>query len=130
LRCLDVLSRTRWPTDVIEVVREPLMSEQRSYAPRSSPYIDAIFVELTGEVDIASADEAQAELDRAISAAPRSEVVVGLAHVTFMDCCGLTVLLRARKSLGDRLILRSPSLPITRLLDLTDLRDAFRTTNG
>jgi anti-anti-sigma factor len=98
--------------------------------PGSSPYVDAIFVELTGEVDIASADEAQAELDRAIWAAPHSEVVVGLAHVTFMDCCGLSVLLRARKSLGDRLILRNPSPPVTRLLDLTNLRDAFRMVNG
>jgi anti-anti-sigma factor len=130
LRCLAVLPRTRWHTDVIEVVRGPLMSEQARDAPDSSPYVDAISVELTGEVDIASADEAQAELDRAIWAAPHSEVVVGLAGVTFMDCCGLSVLLRARKSLGARLILRSPSQPVTRLLDLTNLRDAFRMVDG
>jgi anti-sigma B factor antagonist len=101
------------------------MSEQEREAPNSSPYVDAIFVELTGEVDIASAHEAQAELDRAISAASQGEVVVGLAHVTFMDCCGLTVLLRARHCLGDRLILRDPSHPVTRLLDRTNLSEAF-----
>ena len=106
------------------------MSELARDASWSSPHLGAFVVELSGDVDIASAGRAQAELDRAIAAASHGEVVVGLAGVTFMDCRGLSVLLRAREALGARLILRNPSQPVTRLLDLTELRDAFRMMDG
>jgi anti-sigma B factor antagonist len=101
------------------------MSEQEDDAFDGSPYAPAIFVELAGEVDIVSAGEARAELDRAISAAFHGDVVVDLARVTFMDCRGLSVLVGARNSLGESLILRRPSRAVTRLLDLTDLRETF-----
>ena len=101
------------------------MSEPMRDALDSSPYVGAVVVELVGEVDIASADVARAELASVISKAPRDQIVVDLAGVTFMDCGGLSVLVVARNSLGDRLILRRPSPVVTRLLDLADLRETF-----
>jgi anti-sigma B factor antagonist len=101
------------------------MSEPMRDASDGSPYAGAVVVELVGEMDIASADQARAELARVISKAPRDLIVVDLAAVTFMDCGGLRVLVVARNSLGDRLILRRPSGAVTRLLDLADLRETF-----
>lgn len=101
------------------------MSEMRWDAPYAAPVVGAVVVGLAGDVDVASADEAEDELARAISAARHAGVVVDLSEVTFMDCCGLSVLIRARNSLGDRLTLRNPSRWVTRLLELTDLRDGF-----
>jgi anti-anti-sigma factor len=91
------------------------MSEPLSDGLDSSPYAGAVVVELVGEVDLATADAARAELSRVISKAPRDQIVVDLAAVTFMDCGGLSVLVGARNSLG----------AVTRLLDLTDLRETF-----
>jgi anti-anti-sigma factor len=101
------------------------MSEPMRDTPDGSPYAGSVVVELVGEVDIGTADAARAELARVISKAPCDQLVVDLAAVTFMDCGGLSVLVRARNSLGDRLILRRPSRAVTRLLDLTDLRETF-----
>jgi anti-anti-sigma factor len=66
-------------------------------------------VVVSGPVDIASA----APLREAIGAAarPGGPVVVDLADVTFIDCAGLSVLLKA-----DRTVLRRPSVAVTRLL--------------
>lgn len=105
------------------------MSEHALDASDGPQRIDVICIELAGEVDIASAPAAQAELDRVIWAVPHGEVVIDLAGVTFMDCRGLSVLMWARNCLGPRLMLRNPSRPVTRLLDLTDVRQAFRLVN-
>ncbi len=85
----------------------------------------AAVVGLTGEVDVASAGHAQRVLDQAISIDRLGAVVVDLSQVTFMDCRGVAVLVRALNTAGDRLVLRSPSPVVMRLLDLTDLRESF-----
>jgi anti-sigma B factor antagonist len=88
-----------------------------------------VVVRLTGDVDIVSADRAGAEMARVSNRGGRDGVVLDLSEVTFMDCCGLSVLVRARNSLGDRLRLHNPSPAVTKLLDLTDLRDTFVITD-
>ncbi|MFB7292473.1 STAS domain-containing protein [Actinacidiphila glaucinigra] len=58
-------------------------------------------VELTGELDLCAGVLAAARLD-AVTAGARPDVVVDLRGVSFMDCSGLSVLIRARKRTLDR----------------------------
>ncbi|MEU1623289.1 STAS domain-containing protein [Streptomyces sp. NPDC008238] len=58
-------------------------------------------VELTGELDLCAGVHAVARLD-AVTAGPRPDVVVDLRGVSFIDCSGLSVLIRARKRALDR----------------------------
>ena len=90
----------------------------------------AAIVELSGDVDIASADQVHDVLDRAIASGRTGEVVVDLSQVSFMDCRGLDVLVSAHSVIGDRLILQAPSRQVRRLLDLTELRETFVVTDG
>jgi anti-anti-sigma factor len=85
----------------------------------------AELVELTGDVDLVSAEQTRDVLARAISRTPSGSVMVDLARVRFMDCRGLAALVWARNVIGDRLILGSPSSAVARLLDLADLRESF-----
>ncbi len=55
-------------------------------------------------------------------------VVVDLAEVTFLDSSGLQGMLDARRvarERGDDLILRRPSPPVSRILEMTDLNGVF-----
>jgi anti-anti-sigma factor len=101
------------------------MAEAEYVSPEVAPTSAPVLVRFTGDVDIVSADRAGAEMARVSNGAGRHGVVLDLSDVTFMDCCGLSVLVRARNSLGNRLSLHNPSPAVTRLLDLTDLRDTF-----
>lgn len=84
-------------------------------------------VELSGEIDLSTAPEATRSLDAATQG-PRPRVVVDLRGVTFMDCRGVTALVRARvralESDGQLgLVITSPFL--LRILRLVDLLDSF-----
>ncbi|MEU8927995.1 STAS domain-containing protein [Kitasatospora sp. NPDC048545] len=75
-----------------------------------------------GEIDLDTAPY----LRRALAAALEShrEVVLDLSEVTFMDCAGLSALVRARNQAdrcGGRLILRGAGRSVVRLLKLTGL---------
>jgi anti-anti-sigma factor len=120
---LAVLPRTRWRIDPIDVQGRLSMSAGEE-APIDSWQV-AELVELSGDVDLASAEQALNILAGAIAQNPSGSVVVDLARVRFMDCRGLAALVWARNMIGDRLILGRPSAAITRLLDLTDLREFF-----
>ncbi|MEL7157255.1 MAG: STAS domain-containing protein [Actinomycetota bacterium] len=64
-------------------------------------------------------------LDDALAALPAdAALVVDLAGVTFVDSSGLRVIVRAhkRQTAGSgELVLRTPSEPVSRLLDITGL---------
>ncbi|MBK5332238.1 MAG: STAS domain-containing protein [Ilumatobacteraceae bacterium] len=69
-----------------------------------------------GEIDIASADQLGAALDKVAAEEP---VVLDLSAVDFMDSSGLAVLLRQsmrRHDAGGALQIRRPSVPVRRLL--------------
>lgn len=53
-----------------------------------------VLLELHGEVDVASASEAERELKRAQALAP-SELVIDLDGLTFMDSTGVRLLIQA-----------------------------------
>ena len=84
-------------------------------------------VALRGEVDLAIAEEVQAELEEAILAS-EGAFVIDLSAVEFLDSSGIRALLRARGVLGraDRsLILVCPPGPVRRMLSLVGIDDLF-----
>ncbi|MFD8708639.1 STAS domain-containing protein [Kitasatospora sp. NPDC059648] len=75
-----------------------------------------------GEIDLDTAPRLHRELSRAL--VEHQEVVLDLSQVTFMDCSGLGVLVRARDQAdrsGRRLVLRGVGRPVAQLLKLTGL---------
>ena len=81
-----------------------------------------------GEIDVASAQELENELEAAQKLEPR-ELVIDLDGLSFMDSTGLYVLLRAyrsAKSNGYSLMLRRVPDHAMRLLRLTGVVPLFR----
>jgi anti-anti-sigma factor len=83
-------------------------------------------IRVAGEVDVATSTLLAAAVARAMEtgAAGRTELVVDLAQVRFIDASGVNVLLSAtsRARSADRtLVLRSPSRAVRRMLDVLRL---------
>ncbi|QEV03270.1 STAS domain-containing protein [Streptomyces viridifaciens] len=84
--------------------------------------VTSFVVTACGEIDFDTAPHLQRELSRAL--VEHQEVVLDLSEVTFMDCSGLGVLVRARNQAdrsGRRLVLRGIGRPVDRILKLTGL---------
>jgi anti-anti-sigma factor len=82
-----------------------------------SPLADAVGLRLSGEFDRSSL----AELRRALaSVSTKSELVLDLSELTFMDSSGLGALLSLAGSRNGNgpVVLRNPSAPLERLLAL------------
>ncbi|MFD9904338.1 STAS domain-containing protein [Streptomyces sp. NPDC059063] len=60
-----------------------------------------VVVELRGEVDLVGFQRVAPVLDP-VTAGPASTVVIDLTHTTFVDCSGLSLLMRARRRLATR----------------------------
>jgi anti-anti-sigma factor len=85
----------------------------------------ATVVRAEGEVDLANADQLAAGL-RTAGGKRGGPVVLDLLGVPFMDSSGLKALLVASGELGERLsLVMSPGAPVTRLLELAEVRDRF-----
>jgi anti-sigma B factor antagonist len=81
-----------------------------------------VIVVLSGELDIHGAGLAAAGLAAAVAREP--QVIVDLAGLEFIDCSGITVLVRGRKlarHAGGELRLAAPRPRVLRLLALTRL---------
>lgn len=87
---------------------------------------DGVLV-LSGEIDTYTASELASRLgDEPVVA------VVDLSAVTFIDSSGLRTLIeadRSRKNDGARFVLRSPSAPVQRLLEISGLSGHFDVTS-
>ncbi|MFM9442481.1 STAS domain-containing protein [Streptomyces acidiscabies] len=84
-------------------------------------------VTLRGELDLLAVIALGPALDD-LTTGPRPDVVLDLRPVTFLDCCGLGLLCRARNRVhaaGGRLRLTGPGPGFTRLLRHAGLSDAF-----
>ena len=55
----------------------------------------------------------------------KDDLLVDLSDATFMDCAGLTVLLRARRAWGGRPSVHRPPAPLRRILQALDMEGAF-----
>jgi anti-sigma B factor antagonist len=84
-------------------------------------------VALGGELDLADAPAVASHLMTAVAACGPS-IIVDLADLTFIDCCGLRVLVRVlqwtRESGGD-MRLAGPQQHVRKLLGTTGLIDVF-----
>jgi anti-sigma B factor antagonist len=80
---------------------------------------DSAAILLTGELDLASADELDARI-RDVEETDIGQIILDLSEVTFIDSTGLSVLLDAKKRSNGRLsVRRSNHEAVTRLLELT-----------
>jgi anti-anti-sigma factor len=83
-------------------------------------------VDVGGELDVHTCGTLEEAVQQAIT--DGGDVIVDLADVTFVDSSGLRTLIglhRSAEERGGRLVLREPSRPLLRLLDLTGLQDTF-----
>jgi anti-sigma B factor antagonist len=83
-------------------------------------------VALSGELDLADAPAVASQLMRA--AAVCGPIIVDLAGLTFIDCCGLRILERVRQWTRDRggdLSLAAPQHRVREVLRVTGLTDVF-----
>lgn len=84
-------------------------------------------VSVVGEIDLTSAPRLDEEVTGLIEGSAK-ELVIELGGVSFMDSTGLRVLLKASKLLGSNggtLVLRDPSEPVRRLLEVSGLNTHF-----
>lgn len=88
----------------------------------------AAVVSVSGELDLASGPELEAELDRL--AGPETQlVVVDLRQLDFMDSTGLSIIVRAHQRMageGCEMGLVKGSQQVQRLLDLTGVAERLR----
>jgi anti-sigma B factor antagonist len=94
----------------------------RPFSVVTSPIGDGLVVEVTGEVDIATAPRLREALEQRPAAGGR--LVVDLTGVTFMDSSGLGILLNLQRDVGDaggRLAVVCPPGPARLLLEVTGL---------
>jgi anti-anti-sigma factor len=85
--------------------------------------IDENVITLLGDVDMDTVADLVGSLENI-----RGTVVLDVSGVTFLDSTGLQSLLRARDEAhgrGDELVLRRPSSVVSRVLDITDMRETF-----
>ena len=84
-------------------------------------------VELRGELDIVAKTWITGRLE-SLARVPRPDLIVDLRQVTFIDCCGLSILCQVRSRAarsGGRLRLVSHDRAFRRLLRLTGLTGGF-----
>lgn len=93
----------------------------------ASPTSGAVQLAVRGELDIASAPELQAALER-ILGGPHHVLVLDLTGLSFLDCAGMRPIRAARRALearGGQLLVRHPSPIVERTLRLGGLADAL-----
>ena len=81
-------------------------------------------VRISGEVDCSTVPTMAAALDQAGSDCT-GNLLVDLSETTFMDCAGLTVLLRARDQWNGNLTVFRPPRSLQRILEALDMQDTF-----
>ncbi len=90
-----------------------------------------VLLTFRGEIDVASAAEAERELARAQALAPR-EIVIDLRHVTFMDSTGVRILIQALLHASDHSyelrLRRVPNQP-RRVLEMSGTLCRFKTSD-
>jgi anti-anti-sigma factor len=89
----------------------------------------AVIVRVLGDLDLCSAAELRAVLDRL--AATARLTILDLSATSFIDCSGLGVVLQAalRSGSGSFTVARERSAPVARLIDLVGV-DAALSSDG
>ena len=93
---------------------------------------DRTVVSIKGELDAYTAPALEEQIGR-LMADNVNGIVLNLAETAFLDSSGLRAILTAQRKLADErgsLTLRTPSEPVTRLLEITGLMEHFTTENA
>ncbi|WP_431953051.1 STAS domain-containing protein [Actinacidiphila sp. bgisy167] len=104
-----------------------MYDEEQDFQVRQWTVGGTTVVELTGELDLCAGLRVTARLD-AVTSGPRPDLVVDLRGVGFIDCSGLSVLVRARTRTldhGGRFGIVAGSPCVLRLLRLTGTLRVF-----
>lgn len=85
-----------------------------------------VVVMVSGEIDLASAPSLSGAISAVIDQM-RSDLVIDLTDVTFLDAAGLSVLVSARRQLAHqfRMVLRKPRTHVRKVLVITDMESLF-----
>jgi anti-anti-sigma factor len=95
------------------------MALEYSVDVREVPWGAIELVKVSGEVDLANAEELNGVID-APNLVERLGIVLDLRLVPFMDSSGLGTLLKAAQRFGSRLVLIvAPASPVANLLELS-----------
>ena len=81
---------------------------------------DAIVVAPAGEIDLATVDAVEAEVEAALADGPT--LVLDLREVTFIDSAGLRLVLQNSRAIASFGVVRGP-LEVQRVFDLVGLDD-------
>jgi anti-anti-sigma factor len=107
-------------------------SQPPPYFSASLQAVEAeVVITACGELDAASGSTLTDVIVQAVST-PCRRVIVDASAVTFLDAAGLHVLCGRTLGRGAEvpIMLRAPSRPVKRLLELTDLCGLIETTSG
>jgi anti-sigma B factor antagonist len=94
---------------------------------RPWPDRDRVVLAVSGELDIASVGALQDQLNE-LHLAGWNDVVLDLRELTFIDSCGLSLLLReerAARRAGASFAIVDGSPPLARMLEIVGLEDHF-----
>jgi anti-anti-sigma factor len=86
------------------------------------------YLEVSGEVDLAVADELHEAAMGVLDDADVTTLRVDMTGVTFLDSSGLGALVRARRDAAERgvsVVLVNPTSTVRKVLTITGLDDAF-----
>jgi anti-sigma B factor antagonist len=86
---------------------------------------DVVAICVSGELDLATADRLQRELER-VEASDARSIILDLSGLTFMDSTGIRLLLSAHarsRADSDRLTMLRGSAAVQRVLQLTGVAD-------
>jgi anti-anti-sigma factor len=78
------------------VIDDPALFQPRLLRTEAQRSPEGVLLLVSGELDLATAPQLEAALAAHLRSRPQT-VIVDLSRVTFIDCAGLNVLLRARR---------------------------------
>lgn len=96
------------------------MDDPQGFSVRVDTFGTDVIVRAVGELDLASAPQLHAALERA-EAAPSGRVILDLRELSFSDAAGLRVIETASKQLGQRLIVFGSPPPVRHLFEVAQL---------
>lgn len=105
---------------------EPLAATSLCFEARAVPDGDRPVVVVRGELDLAAVADLLVAVDVALTAGPR--LALDLRDTTFIDSTGVTALVALSVRLGqipEAIVLRDPSPPVVRMLELTGVTRLF-----
>jgi anti-anti-sigma factor len=107
------------------------VADSLDFEVHDQPPDGKVVIDLRGEVDVYNAPRLREELNRQFLAG-RTDIVLDVHRLDFVDSTGLGVIIAAAKRAGDiggHVTLRAPTQAVQRILDLTQLRRFLTVTD-